>query len=268
MKHLKIINAFVLIALLALLMTITGCSWFNNEYPVMRLAEKIPERSLFLQYWDIDKMLNDDDLFNAYDEWLTSHESWLEGLGINYWNVHYIAESSDSVIILQGDFRANDISSALEDRSYTEDVTSKWRHWESPDATEWVVFANDVLFVGPKSSVSDCVDVLDGDESFADDEFVIDVMDELPYGISSIIHGEKDRYILAWGETYEKKGSEELKVTTVYRFMGNGAASSDEESIKKEWEDKEGHRDVKVSVNGKFVKVTAVMDQDLLEPLP
>ena len=256
----------ILVLLIALFLG-TGCSWFETERLAARYLDVFPDEPVSLESWDIQALRDDAQLYSIYQEWKIVYEDWLADLGIGMPVVEYLSESDTGVKVIEGEFERAKVRVALTDADYRSGSYQEEERWESSDGHSWVLVMEEVLLIGPKDEIRDCVDVIKGRlESLESNVYVGQVIDKLPEGPKVIVgRGDVSGSLLAWGWSYQPEDSDTMKVKAVYHYDGEGAAEIGKSTILNDWEG--FYYDAVATQEGEFIQIEALIENDYFREL-
>lgn len=255
--------AVVIIAALIGLGFGIACLVRGDAGAVVDLMRETPHDTDYFVYADTKAMADDSDLHGLLDIWKAQNETRLEGFGISTDTVTRFLEFpaydiDEGVLVLRGDYERERVRAQLRNRNYN---AKDWKHvevWESADGANWLAVTEDSLIAGNRDRVRECINVIEGESSLYDDQDAREVVDRLPRGImmSFVKYTDTGPYegLLAYGDSYEKKDRERLKVRLVYKFGEPEDATRARETIRDDVD--EGFDNVDAKQDGRFIIVT------------
>jgi hypothetical protein len=266
----KVIIAVVL--LLALLNASAGCAWFRGSKPLVDIMKKVPLDSTSFNYWAIEKLAEDEDLWDIYvkfrDESLEA-DQLKDIMEVRLSSVKHGAKVSGfdgSVGVFVGDFAIKIIAQRLEDKGYQKTTYQETEIWTPQDdpGYESVALREGTILIGDVEDLKACIDTIVKEEySLYDDPDIRLVADKLPEGVIiniSRADSEEDYAdLLTYGKSYGKKDEGRLKLTAIYMFLDSYAAGEARDEIEGYLETK-NFTDIKVEREGSFIRATALID--------
>jgi hypothetical protein len=258
-----------LVLLLSLTVVLVGCGGGTGD--AVAMMDKLPKDTEAFSFVDVKAIRADKDLDKAYEGLEGDIKSEFEELGVSVDDVDGMAQGG-SVTILEGRFDLGDVRKELEGNDYDDDKYKGVETWEG-DLSVALVSASCIVTGEDLDRVEDCIDVIKGDDdSLHDDANLQDLVSRLPSGIVSYVYpGDYEEYegLEAVGYSLVKKAADTMRVTAIYRFEDEGAASAAADDIEKDMkEDIEGTTATNVAVtrDGKYVKATGdVKIDDMFE---
>ncbi|MDY6834735.1 MAG: hypothetical protein SVY53_08080 [Chloroflexota bacterium] len=256
----------ILVLLIALFLG-TGCSWFETERLAVRFLNVFPDEPVSLESWDIQALRDDAQLYSIYQEWKIVYEDWLADLGVGIPMVEYLGESDSGVKVLEGGFERAKVRVALTENDYRSGSYQEEERWESSDGESWVVVKEDMLLIGPKDEIMDCVDVIRGRlDSLESNIYVEQVLERLPEGSKVVVgRGDVSGSLLAWAWSYQQEDSDTMKTKAVYLYDGEGAAEIGKSTILNDWEG--FYYDTLATQDGEYIEVEALIENDYFREL-
>jgi len=265
----KIIIAVVL--LLALLSASAGCGWFRGSKPLVDIMKKVPLDSTSFDYWAIEKLAEDEDLWDIYvkfrDESLAA--SQLKDMEVRLSSVKHAAKASGfdgSVGVFVGDFTVEIVAERLADKGYQETTYQETGIWTPQDdqGYESVALREGTILIGDVEDLKACIDTMVGEEEYSlyDDPDVRLIADKLPEGVIININkaDSEENYadLITYGKSYGKEGEGSLKLTAIYMFQDTYAAGQARDEINSYLETHK-FTDIEVEREGSFIRATALI---------
>jgi hypothetical protein len=269
----KVIIAVVL--LLALLNASAGCGWFGGSKPLVDMMKKVPLDSTAFNYWAIEKLAEDEDLWDIYVKF---RDESLEGsqlkdiMEIRLSSVKHGAKASGfdgSVAVFVGDFAIKIIAERLEGKGYQKTTYQETEIWtpEDDQGYESVALREDTILIGDVEDLKACIDTIVGEEEYSlyEDPDIRLVADELPEDVIININkagaDSEENYadLITYGKSYGKKDEGRLKLMAIYVFLDSYAAGEARDEIEDYLETK-NFTDIKVEREGSFIRATALVD--------
>ena len=169
------------------------------------------------------------------------------------------------VTIIAGSFDLATVRQELDERNYDDDEYRGVEVWQKPYGNELVALKGSLVIVGPEDPVKECIRAMEGSEdSFADRQHAMDVMDKLPGGV--FVHVSMSNWLSglllggleALGTSAQKADEYTLRVTFVFKFDDQAYA----ENAKNKVEDFVDNpcRHVEVKQDGQFIIATGEID--------
>lgn len=266
----KVIIAVVL--LLALLNASAGCAWFRGSKPLVDVMKKVPLGSTSFDYWAIEKLAEDEDLWDIYvkfrDESLEASQL-KDIMEVRLSSVKHGAKVSgfdESVGVFVGDFAIKIIGKRLEDEGYQKMTYQKTEIWTPQDdqGYESVALREGTILIGDVENLKMCIDTIVEEQEYYlyEDPDIRLVTDKLPEGV--IVNIKKadpeENYadLITYGKSYGKKDEGRLKLTAIYIFQDSYAAGEARDEIEGYLEAKK-FADIKVEREGSFIRATALI---------
>jgi hypothetical protein len=265
----KVITAVVL--LLALLSASAGCVCFGgSSKPLADIMKKVPLDSTSFDYWAIEKLAGDEDLWDIYvkfrDESLEA--SQLKDMEVRLYTIKHAAKASGfggSVGVFVGDFAVNIIAERLEGEGYQETTYQETEMWTPQDGQgyESVALRGDTILTGDIEDLKACIDTIVKEKySLYDDPDIRLIAEKLPEGVIVSVrkaNSEEDYAdLITYGKSYSKKDGESLKLTAIYMFQDTYAAGEAQGEINSYLETQK-FTDIKVERDGSFIQATALI---------
>jgi hypothetical protein len=266
----KVVIAVVL--LLALLNASAGCAWFGGSKPLVDVMKKVPLDSTSFDYWAIEKLAEDEDLWDdIYVKFIESLEvSQLEDMEVTRSSVKHAAKVSGfdgSVGVFVGDFAIKIIAQRLEDEGYQKTIYQETEIWTPEDdpGYESVALREGTILIGDVEDLKACIDTIVEEQKYSlyEDPDIRLVADKLPEGVIININkaDSEENYadLITYGKSYGKKDEGNLKLTAIYMFQDSYAAGEARDEIEGYLETK-NFTDIKVEREGSFIRATALID--------
>jgi len=266
----KVIMAVVL--LLALLSASAGCTCFGGgSKPLADIMKKVPLDSTSFDYWAIEKLAGDEDLWGIYvkfrDESLAAGQL-KDIMEVRLSSVKHAAKASGfdgSVGVFVGDFTVEIVAERLEDKGYQETTYQETGIWTPQDdqGYESVALREGTILIGDVEDLKACIDTIVKEEySLYDDPDVRLIADKLPEGVIININkaDSEENYadLITYGKSYGKEGEDSLKLTAIYMFQDTYAAGQARDEINSYLETHK-FNDIKVEREEHFIRATALI---------
>ena len=248
---------FGIIGLIAVVIIIGVVLVGFGESPAKSVMKQLPEDTYFT-YIDLKTLREDKDLAPLWESFEEAESAELERIGIEPEELDFSGGSS-SIVLVGGDFDLENIRYKLDDEGYDESRYRDVEIWES-----WrncVALLGDKIIIGSESSVKDAIRVMKGErKSFYErDSEMASIMDRLPSGFIVMIMpgGGEYKGLEFMGSSIQKINARKLKIQSIFMFDDKYSAKNAEDDIIEDFEEKEELRDVDVSVQDRYVTVTA-----------
>ena len=248
---------FGIIGLIAVVIIIGVVLVGFGESPAKSLMKQLPEDTNFI-YIDLKTLREDKDLAPLWESFEEAESAELERIGIEPEELDFSGGSS-SIVLVGGDFDLENIRYKLDDEGYDESRYRDVEIWES-----WrncVALLGDKIIIGSESSVKDAIRVMKGErKSFYErDSEMASIMDRLPSGFIVMIMpgGGEYKGLESMGSSIQKINARRLKIQSIFMFDDEYSAKNAEDDIIEDFEEEEELRDVDVSVQDRYVTVTA-----------
>jgi len=224
----KVIIAVVL--LLALLNASAGCAWFGSK-PLIDVMEKVPLDSTSFEYWAIEKLADDEDLWDVYVKFRESLEaSQLRDVEVRLSSVKQAGKASGfdgPVRVFSGGFAIKIIETRLEDKDYQETAYQETGVWTPQDGQgyESLALQEGIILIGDVEDLKACIDTIVQEQEYSlyEDPDIKLVIDELPEGVMVNINkadSEEDYAdLITYGKSYGKEDENRVKLTAIYMFQ-------------------------------------------------
>lgn len=252
-RNSRFLTCAMTLVLLLSLAGLVGCGGGGGggTGDAVAMMDKLPKDTEAFSFVDVKAIRSDKDLDKAFEGLKDDIKSEFEELGVSVDDVDSMAQGA-SVTILEGRFDLGNVSKELEDNDYDDDKYKGVEIWEG-DLSVALVSASYIVTGEDLYRVEDCIDVIKGDDdSLHDDANLQDLVSRLPSGIAlSVYPGDYEEYegLEAVGYSLVKKAADTMRVTTIYRFEDEGAASASADDIEKDMkEDIEGTTATNVAV--------------------
>jgi len=268
MKYRVIIGV---VLLLALLNASAGCTTFGGSKPLVDVMTKVPLDSTSFDYWAIEKLADDEDLWGIYmkfrDESLEASQL-KDIMEVRLSSVKHAAKVSGfdgSVGVFVGDFAIKIIAKRLEDEGYQKTTYQETEIWTPQDGQgyESVALRAGTILTGDVEDLKACIDTIVEEEySLYEDPDIKLVTDKLPEGVIVNINkadSEEDYAdLITYGKSYGKGDEGSLKLTAIYMFQDSYAAGEARDEIGNYLETKK-FTDIKVEREGSFIRAKALI---------
>ena len=248
---------FGIIGLIAVVIIIGVVLVGFGESPAKSVMKQLPEDTYFT-YIDLKTLREDKDLAPLWESFEEVESAELERIGIEPEELDFSGGSS-SIVLVGGDFDLENIRYKLDDEGYDESRYRDVEIWES-----WrncVALLGDKIIIGSESSVKDAIRVMKGErKSFYErDSEMASIMDRLPSGFIVMIMpgGGEYKGLESMGSSIQKINARRLKIQSIFMFDDEYSAKNAEDDIIEDFEEEEELRDVDVSVQDRYVTVTA-----------
>ena len=248
---------FGIIGLIAVVIIIGVVLVGFGESPAKSVMKQLPEDTYFT-YIDLKTLREDKDLAPLWESFEEAESAELERIGIEPEELDFSGGSS-SIVLVGGDFDLENIRYKLDDEGYDESRYRDVEIWES-----WrncVALLGDKIIIGSESSVKDAIRVMKGErKSFYErDSEMASIMDRLPSGFIVMIMpgGGEYKGLESMGSSIQKINARRLKIQSIFMFDDEYSAKNAEDDIIEDFEEEEELRDVDVSVQDRYVTVTA-----------
>lgn len=270
MKSIRIVSIVVLVLMLASAGAGVGCGGKGGGGAgggtAARMMSMIPKDASQFMFVDIKTLQGDEDLESLYEDMFSDIDEMLATFGTQVGDIRRIAGSGEQLLLLDGSFKLSEVRDTLEDQGFDKSEYKGVEVWEDPSGYAWVAVMGNLIVVGSKDAVEDCIDVIKGGESsLRDNRDAREVMDRLPSGIvmglgigeafSEIIDQEYEG-LKVGGMSLAKKDKNTLRAAAVMKFEDSDAAQNAADRIKDDLEE-ENFKNIKIDRDNEFVKVTA-----------
>jgi len=263
----------MILALLWLTLPIAsaGCTSFGGSGPLVDVMKKVPLDSTSFDYWCIEKLAEDEDLWGIYlkfrDESLEA--SQLKDMEVRLSSVKHAAKASGfdgSVGVFVGDFATKIIGRRLEDEGYQKTTYQATEIWTPQDGQgyESVALRQGTILTGDVENLKACIDTIVDEQEYSlyEDPDIRLVADKLPEGVIVTINkaGSDESYadLISYGKSYGKKDEGRLKLTAIYIFQDSYAAGEARDEIEGYLETRK-FTDIKVEREGSFIRAKALI---------
>jgi len=260
----------VLLAMTSLL----GCLFSSKPY--VDLMQKVPIDASSFSYWAIDRMAEDEALWDIYRKFMDSPEAkQITDLGLARSSVlhsataHYGSLTNTSIRIVKGNLSAGDVERRLGEHDYSKELFSKVGVWTPADheTMRLLTVQDGMIFMASGSYLHSCILVMNENDalSYYDDQNVKAVADRLPHGVlvritkAGLDPQENYRDLVAYGKSYRKVDDEKLELTAIYMFQDNPSAGLAGDLVTDYLEAKD-FSDIKLKHDGSFIRVNALID--------
>ncbi len=272
-------RALGLLVLVSLILAMVGCGdggGGGGDKDAIALMKKLPPGSEAFMFMDIKAMRNDADLKDLYDS-LSDTTGGMGGDAMSPEDLDFFV-MGDELFMMQGSFDVEDMRDYLEDSGFDKDEYQGVETWEA-FGFGMALDGNTIIY-GSTTDIEDCIDAMKGKtKSLYDDAGLKDDMGKLPGNALLVIWGSGTEGILGEDEDYagmesvvasiDKKNADEMSATIYLRFKDDASAKAAVDQVKEDIEqDSEAEfKNVKVTQDGKYVKVTGdvEMDESLFE---
>jgi hypothetical protein len=264
MKRTVMILGTILISLLIVVGAGVGCASDSKDATKV-MMDRVPWDTNPLVVTDVVALRSDGDLGGLYTAWKDASQHEMETHGIDSSDVS-LSASGGGLSLYEGDFDLVEVIYELEDRDYNEYEYKDVEVWQKPHGNEWVALMDDLIVIGSKDAVQDCLTVIKEDAgSLSDRQDARDVMDRLPDGVIMRIGAVEPLSLLgildleAWGMSVNKKDGQTIEIVGVYKFDDEDAAHDSMDGLEDILD--LGYRNVTVGRDG--IYLTAKADQDI-----
>lgn len=267
-----LVSMILALLLLTLPIASAGCTSFGGSEPLVDVMKKVPLDSTSFDYWCIEKLAEDEDLWGIYlkfrDESLEA--SQLRDMEVRLSSVKHAAKVSgfDGLVgVFVGDFATEIIGRRLEDEGYQKTTYQETGIWTPQDGQgyESVALRQGTILTGDVEDLKACIDTIVDEQEYSlyEDPDVRLVTDKLPEGVIVTINkaGSDESYadLISYGKSYGKKDEGRLKLTAIYIFQDSYAAGKARDEIEGYLEAKK-FTDIKVEREGSFIRAKALID--------
>jgi len=257
---------------LTLPMASAGCTSFGGSEPLVDVMKEVPLDSTSFDYWCIEKLADDEDLWGIYgkfrDESLEASQL-KDIMEVRLSSVKHAAKVSGfdgSVGVFVGDFAIKIIAQRLEDEGYQKTVYQATEIWTPQDGQgyESVALREGTILTGDVENLKACIDTIDKEEySLYEDPDIRLVTDKLPEGVIVTINqaDSEENYadLVSYGKSYDKKDEGRLKLTAIYVFQDSYAAGEARDAIRGYLEARK-FADIKVEREGSLIRAKALIN--------
>jgi len=263
--------------LLSLAMVLVGCGGGEGggAGDAVTMMGKLPKDARAFSFVDVKAIRADTDLNQAYKsikDSLESEEGLGGGSGVSAEDVDSMVQGG-SVMILEGRFDLGELRKGLEGKGYDDIEYKGVETWEGDLSIALVSASCIAIGYDGMESLKACIEVINGDgDSLQDDTNLQDLVGRLPSGIVIYSYsGELEEYegLDNCGYSLVKKTADTMRVTAMYQFQDESAASAATDDIEKDTKAEiEGTTATNVAVtrDGKYVKATGdVKIDDMFE---
>jgi hypothetical protein len=268
--------AVTVMLLLSLTVVLVGCgggkggSGGGGAKDAVAMMGKLPKDARAFSFVDVKAIRADTDLNQAYNsikDSLESEEGLGGGSGVSAEDVDSMVQGG-SVMILEGRFDLGELRKGLEGKGYDDTEYKGVDTWED-DLSIALVSASCIVIGYDMESLKACIEVINGNgDSLQDDTNIQDLVGRLPSGIVIYSYsGEWEEYegLENCGYSLVKKTADTMRVTAIYQFQDESAASAATGDIEKDTKAEiEGTTATNVAVtrDGKYVKATGDVEID------
>jgi len=269
MKHKHVISVVAVVILACLVSGTVGCAagqerGVSREWGVTDMMKKTPENAAHLTFVNVKELRGDNDLEHLYEGWRDNLGHTFDDYGIVADDVNLTAMGislegeGEGYYLINGDFDLRKVRDKLYSLGFDEDEYRGVELWERNG--EVMALMEHLVILSTEQGVRDCVEVIMGEkDSLWDNQDIKDVLDRLPDGINVkyISHPQYMAYegMKAQGTSLEKKDEDTLKMTGIFMFEDEDAASDAVAKIKEDTGAEEIERS-DVNQDGRFVILT------------
>jgi hypothetical protein len=221
----------------------TACSKEGKAFAV--LMDSAPEGTGRLTYWAIGDLNEDEDLWVVYDRFKESSDAGqlkevVQVLDVVKDSARVVgsdnaAVSKAPVTVLRAKFDRKYVEDQLNTLKYTRSAYRDVNIWVAGDGQAYrpVALMSGIILMGDVSDLKACIDARKSKEgSLRDDPKVKGLMGRLPNGVvvevDTVTPASSEGYadLVAYGKSYTKAKKDTLKLTAVYLFVDEPAAST------------------------------------------
>ncbi len=226
----------------------TACSKEGKAFGV--LMESAPEGTGRFTYWAIGDLNQDEDLWVVYDRFKESSDAGqlkelVQVLDVVKDSARVVgsdntAVSKAPVTVLRAKFERKYVEDQLTTLKYTRSAYRDVNIWVAGDGQPYrpVALMSGTILMGDVSDLKACIDARKAKEgSLRDDPQVEDLMGRLPNGVvvevDTVTPASSESYadLVAYGKSYTKAKKDTLKLTAVYLFVDEPAASTAQQAV-------------------------------------
>lgn len=246
----------------------------TNRAQMTDFMKIIPEDAEAFSFIDVAALRADGDLKDLYAD-ISDATDWLAGrlnlVGeVSPSQIRSLAIDDEGTIIASVNIDHEKLKAALEEYSLEKEDYQGAEIWgfETSDDEASAAFWEDLLTIGWKGDVKDCLDVAGGNQpSLYDDETIRDLITRLPGGF--MITWENEWFYDDWydgllfsGTSMAKGSNNTIAITALLRFESAQDAMDAMEEIEEDLADAEDDNFQKITVtqDQEFLKVTTTED--------
>ena len=267
----------VFVASLTLLAAGSACDLGDNgdggaaSEAMLNMMKRVPDDVAMFMFYDVEGIQAEDDWADMFgEEWDMSDA----GIDVDTEDIEAFAmamtEDFGTIILIEGNFDADEIGDALEDAGYDDATYNDVDIWvmEEYGFSEAVALLDGLLIAGTEDSVKDCIDVIeDGDDSLYDNEDFKDASDHIGDGLLAVLVGGEDvagEYDggEVMGMSFDAKDSDTAKVTGVMVFEDADAADDAMDEIEDDLKDEEEWDNFDIDQSGRIIEASGEVDID------